>query len=414
MVIMAYPFLFATSSLTSQGWKLFFLTSWGRFERRFDHILEDLKDHGDLVDKEATAYNIAEAREARQDLEARKLEKLSRLDRNEQSRTARELGELITWLRVDLADQISILDKVIDESSRHPGTCSWALNNTLMKSWLSSSREVTNLWLHGNPGSGKSVITGYIVDHLKASKHPLVITHYCTYLYASSIQYERILQSITLQLTQESDNLIAHIHQNYVVGKKIMNLRMCELLLLEAATAVFGLPGQSRSVHIILDGIDELEPEYQGKLVGLLSKMTNLARGHGAACKVLISCRTTPVLEKVLSKKHVLSLSDQRERLSLEDGIRLYSKQRLNAIDHRLSQLRINEDMIDDISQRIANKADGIHSRQQVPTERIKLTLVGMFLWARLVLDYLSTNLFHTSEEFIEAINMLPRRLSDL
>jgi hypothetical protein len=42
-----------------------------------------------------------------------------------------------------------------------------------------------------------------------------------------------------------------------------------------------------------------------------------------------------------------------------------------------------------------------------------ELTAVGMFLWARLVLNYLATNVFYDSEEFITATRILPRELSD-
>ena len=39
---------------------------------------------------------------------------------------------------------------------------------------------------------------------------------------------------------------------------------------------------------------------------------------------------------------------------------------------------------------------------------------VGMFLWARLVLDYLTTNIFHSRHEITTAIDTLPRKLSEL
>jgi hypothetical protein len=40
--------------------------------------------------------------------------------------------------------------------------------------------------------------------------------------------------------------------------------------------------------------------------------------------------------------------------------------------------------------------------------------ILGMFLWARLVLDYLATNIFHSRGEITAAINTLPRKLSEL
>lgn len=45
------------------------MTSWGRFNRRFDSILEDMKAHEKMVDNTANAINISEVREMRKALE---------------------------------------------------------------------------------------------------------------------------------------------------------------------------------------------------------------------------------------------------------------------------------------------------------------------------------------------------------
>jgi len=37
-----------------------------------------------------------------------------------------------------------------------------------------------------------------------------------------------------------------------------------------------------------------------------------------------------------------------------------------------------------------------------------------MFLWARLVLQYIAKNMFYTKEEIIGALQSLPRELSEL
>lgn len=39
---------------------------------------------------------------------------------------------------------------------------------------------------------------------------------------------------------------------------------------------------------------------------------------------------------------------------------------------------------------------------------------LGMFLWARLVLDYLATNIFLSRSEIVAAVDILPRELSKL
>ncbi|KAI1255168.1 hypothetical protein MGN70_003232 [Eutypa lata] len=80
----------------------------------------------------------------------------------------------------------------------------------------------------------------------------------------------------------------------------------------------------------------------------------------------------------------------------MEDSICTYAKQRLAANHHRLAQHGLCGEDLDNMSNRIAQKAD------------------GMFLWARLVLDYLATNIFLSRSEIVAAVDILPRELSKL
>lgn len=106
------------------GWKILFLSSWGRFQRRFDNILDDLKRHGELIDKEANALNISEAREARQKIDAWREESHANLDRYYQKQVTDQLQGIMTWLRWDDSDRLAIFDKLSTEGSKYPGTVS--------------------------------------------------------------------------------------------------------------------------------------------------------------------------------------------------------------------------------------------------------------------------------------------------
>lgn len=109
------------------GWKLFFMTSWGRFQRRFGDILEDLKRHEALVDKEASARDIAEAEKMRQDLRTWKEEQLEQVTRTEEEQTAKQYQAIMAWLRMDDSDQLAIFDAISAEGTKYPGTCEWPL-----------------------------------------------------------------------------------------------------------------------------------------------------------------------------------------------------------------------------------------------------------------------------------------------
>ncbi|KKP04433.1 NACHT domain-containing protein [Trichoderma harzianum] len=336
------------------GWKLLFLTTWGRFQRRFDNILEDMKRHEALIDREANARNIAESKEMRQDIRRwreQSLEQVSSLDGEE---AAKQYQSIISWLNMDESDQLAIFESISAEGRKHPGTCSWVLKNPKISSWLQSKPNTSVLWLQGTPGSGKSVISTQLVNFMQAS-NMFVIHHFCTYLYTSSTTYEQILKSLLMQLLRKDSDLVAHVYEEFVLGKKSPTVPALERLLQLLFKSISNEPSKAEYVWIILDGLDECELEKQARVT--------------------------------------ISLSD--EKVSLEEAIRQYASQRLQSLEQKFHQLHISPGEVDNIERAIAKKAD------------------GMFLYARLVLDYLSTNIFYSGDEIMTSVNQLPEKLGD-
>ncbi|KAL5313042.1 hypothetical protein ACEPPN_019469 [Leptodophora sp. 'Broadleaf-Isolate-01'] len=374
-------------------WKVLFLSSWGRFQRRFDNIIDDLKRQEEQIDREANAYHIAEARDTRDKLEAWRQDALAKLARDEEEQTAGHLQTISTWLKLDDADQVAILDKLSTEGTRYPETCGWVLKNSTMVSWLKPQPDLAFVWLQGNPGTGKSTIVGKLATFLRTSPKSLVVTHFCTSSYASSTQYDKILRSLLFQLVNANDDLIAHIYWEYVVCKKMASVTTLEQLMETVVITLLGEPGQSQPIYVLLDGLDEVEAGKQRQVISLIRKVASGAKARGTVFKVLVSCRTSPLLEKVLKKQPVVSLSDEKE--CLEEAIWIYASHRLNADAYKLSQLGLRESDLTDLGRSVARKAD------------------GMFLWARLVIDYLATNIFHSCHEITAAIDTLPHKLSE-
>ncbi len=49
-----------------------------------------------------------------------------------------------------------------------PGSCEWILSNPKFSSWLLKSSSTPHFfWIHGLPGSGKSVLSSFVIEHLK-------------------------------------------------------------------------------------------------------------------------------------------------------------------------------------------------------------------------------------------------------
>lgn len=138
------------------------------------------------------------------------------------------------------------------------------------------------------------------------------------------------------------------------------SVTVLEQLIETVVTALLGEPGQSQPIHVFLDGLDEVETEKQRQIISLMRRIISGAKAHGAVFKVLVSCRTSPLLEKVLRKQPVLSLSDEKE--CLEEAIWTYATHRLTADAHRLSQLGLRGSNLTDMGRSIAKKADGLYN----------------------------------------------------
>ncbi|KAK1751103.1 hypothetical protein QBC47DRAFT_84133 [Echria macrotheca] len=373
--------------VTRPCWKLLFLTAWGRFKREFDDILENLNRHGKLIDKEAYAHNIVEARQERQSLEAWRTESLASLAQTQREQTARQLQGLTTWLRVDDSEQLSLLDGLTEVGAKHPGTVSWVLGKKQMSAWLRPTSESQYLWLHGGPGTGKSVISARLIAFLATSGKSLVVHHFCSYTYSSSTLYDQVLKSLLLQCLRGDAELVNYIYEEYV-GTKPASPPVLEKLL-ETVVEALSSGGQGhKTIHIVLDGLEELAHDSQERLMRLLERLMTA----GASCKVLVSSRDSPRAHVKKKKPSLLSLAD--EKAAITEAMTRFAATELESMREQLDQLRVLEEDRRQIASGISIRAD------------------GMFLWARLVLNFLTANLFYSREEFIRAADTLPRELS--
>lgn len=334
------------------------MTSWGRFQRRFDGLIEDLKAQEELIDKTANAVNITEAKQSREAIELWRQESLDKLAKEEEQQTASLYLAIATWLKIDESDQHKIFDAIASEALSNPGTCNWALKQPDIVNWMRYNQEVTFLVLHGHPGTGKSVLATQIATFLRSDQQSLVVTHFCSYSYAASKDYEQILKSILLQLIRSNTDLVAYVYEALILKKKSVTSQVLEQLLRDLVGAVSLQASQTGYIHLILDGLDECDSDKQAKVISLLERLVSSALSSSSTvCKVLLSSRMSAVIGKKSKRKHTISLSDEKE--NLERAIRHYAKQRLEALLPRLMQTGINDADIKNIELRIAKKADG-------------------------------------------------------
>ncbi|KAI0114318.1 hypothetical protein GGR51DRAFT_503887 [Nemania sp. FL0031] len=374
------------------SWKVLFLTSWGRFQRRFDNLLANMKRHGRLIDLQANASNIAEAREMRENIKVWKEESLAHIQQQNEKETTKQYESIIAWLKADESDQLWILDNLSSESSQLPGTCSWVLKNPKIKSWLQRSPDMSFIWLQGKSGSGKSVLSSEITRFMRASNQ-FVIRHFCSQRYTSSTSYHQILRSFLLQLLQSNDEIIVYVYKDFVLGRKSPTVQALEKLIFTVLNITLSEPRQINYVWIVLDGLNECESQQQTSMMGFLNQLTSkTASGSDTICKILISSRQSTTIAKRSRIGRIVSLSEER---GVQFAIMQYVSHRLQLLQDKLRQLELSQEEIEELARVITNKADGI------------------FLYARLVLDYLARNLFYNGTEIKASVDELPEELSD-
>jgi len=130
----------------NSGWKLLIDSLWKSFELRFESILGRLRQHRDLIDREAISFDIVESSISRKRIE-------EDIEKRERERETTQLQATLGWLCVE--DHLQEDDLARLSQRRYPDTCDWVMNVAQFKAWVVEQAKQPILWLWGIPGSGK-------------------------------------------------------------------------------------------------------------------------------------------------------------------------------------------------------------------------------------------------------------------
>ena len=141
------------------AWKMMFDSLWKSFDLRFNMILESMRKHRDLIDLEANANNIVEAKLWRttqlEHITRWRLEVSEATKRAEIERAASHVREASVWLKASQTqeDRLDRLSASVSNASNK-----WILDQDKISSWMNHDAKYTFVWLHGKPGAGELFI----------------------------------------------------------------------------------------------------------------------------------------------------------------------------------------------------------------------------------------------------------------
>ncbi|TGO38147.1 hypothetical protein BHYA_0081g00430 [Botrytis hyacinthi] len=178
---------------------------------------------------------------------------------------------------------------MIPNSSHHreklrnllPGSCNWLLRKKEFKEWMEASTS-SILWLHGIPGSGKSMLVCHVIEYLRNRAQQHRSSAPIAYFYCARTINEperadptEIMRNILEQLCSlDTETPIREpVSKKYLARRKEARGRTPEKLSLEETVDIILELLESNPATIVLDGLDECDPIKRNDLLLGLQKI---------------------------------------------------------------------------------------------------------------------------------------------
>ncbi|KAF7952034.1 uncharacterized protein EAE97_001531 [Botrytis byssoidea] len=176
------------------------------------------------------------------------------------------------------------------------GSCNWLLRKKEFKEWIEASTS-SILWLHGIPGSGKSMLVCHVIEYLRNRAQQHLGSAPVAYFYCARTINEperadptEVLRNILEQLCSlDAETPIREpVSKKYLARKKEARGRTPEKLNLEETIETILELLESNPATIVIDGLDECDSVKRNDLLlGLQKIITN----SNNIVKVFVSSR---------------------------------------------------------------------------------------------------------------------------
>ena len=271
----------------------------------------------------------------------------------------------------------------------HEGTCEWLYRDTIFQSW-SSFKASAILWLSGQAGVGKSVLTRRLVEDTLAGSPSLplpnellVASYFCSYNEASVNSEETVLRSLLHQVVQV--NPLCRNVVSLQLQKRTLRVLEYDLSLNKLWTAfreVLAL-GSMRRTLICLDSVEELPTQSAvGLLKGLSGIINALSVSHPShQIRVFISSRHVSEFSEALSSSFSLRISPCHVQHDIENFVAGSIDQ--FAEEHPGFAAAVGSFKKHQITRKIVERANGMFLWANIALENFKRGL----LWNRDIVD---------------------------
>jgi ankyrin repeat domain-containing protein 50 len=275
------------------------------------------------------------------------------------------------------------------------GTCNWILKDPLYTSWM-RSEETGVLWVTGEPGCGKTMLSLYLTEHLEFDSarptHSQVFYFFCDDKITTQRDAKDIMRSILHQILQQHRKLIKFARSRWeTTGQSLVEsfTALWEIFLNIISEARIGVMG------VIVDAIDECEANSRWMFLRFVQKLVDDSRTlvpRPRSCvKFLITSR--PSIKEFAtfsSLKGTLQIDNDSSRVS--DDIKLVIQDRFS---HIASKAGFSDETRAELEDLLHIKAD------------------RSFLWLNLILQRLEDTPSTSRKDFKRIIHGFPHKLEE-
>ncbi|KAH8983356.1 hypothetical protein EDB92DRAFT_1578578 [Lactarius akahatsu] len=263
-------------------------------------------------------------------------------------------------LRKDLRKWVAPPDPSVNyntaSGAHHEGTAAWCTKGTTLAEWKTSG---SLLWIHGKPGSGKSILSSVIVRDIKSMSSTgsaFLAYFYFDFKDTTKQDLRALLSSLLVQLSDQSDifcDAFSSLYSAYKRGSEQPTVDSLAQCLEDMLTMTGQVP-----VYLIMDALDESPndsgiPSSRENVLELVKELVDLHYPHVHLCitsRPEFDIRTT--LESLATQQ--VSLHDERgQKQDINDYVTFVVRS-----DRRMKRWR--EDDRDVVIKNLTEKADGM------------------------------------------------------
>jgi len=280
-------------------------------------------------------------------------------------------------------------------------TCRWFLGHPKYTRWLGSGSHSSLLWVSGDPGCGKSVLSSFLIDMLSPqesskSAPETVLWFFCDDKIQEHREASAILRGILHQLLSVRQVLLKRHGPNCYKGKGTRVSK--ELIAMWDLFMSVSRDKDCGNLIVVIDAIDECEEISRGHFLSLVKTFFSLT-------STTSTTTTSNSVKFLITSRPSVSIADvfeslQEVRLKAEDETDSISKDVAVVVQHRLYETL----------QRFCTPEPII--------EKLKNKLIkhagNTFLWVSLVLKMIEDSAEASEEALDRIIKDLPDGLDGI